>query len=34
MHRIIESPMYLPAILLLAAASDEIVELLARLVGG
>jgi hypothetical protein len=33
MNRIVESPLYLPAILILAALGEGIVEAVARLVG-
>ena len=34
MNRIVDSPLYLPAILILAALGEGIVEALAKLVGG
>lgn len=34
MNRIVDSPLYLPAVLILAALGEGIVEALAKLVGG
>lgn len=34
MNRIVESPLYLPSVLILAALGEGIVEAVAKLVGG